>query len=522
MGCPVDSPSNQGKDGACMEKHLLELQNISKTFPGVKALDQVDLTLDRGQVLALVGENGAGKSTLMLTLGGVHMPESGNILLEGERVVFHSPMDAQKHGIGIVYQELSLIPELSIAENIFANRQPVNKAGLIKREELREQTRKMLSLFHMENLDPGTTVKYLSIANQQVVEILKAMSCNPKILVLDEPTSSLTDIEVQELFKNIKILKEQGIGIIYISHHLNEIFEIADKALILRDGKYICESDVESIDEEFLVTRMVGRKIENIYGRRKSEDKIGKISFEAKNLSRKGSFDDISFQIHSGEIVGMSGLVGAGRTEIGRAIFGAEPPDGGELYLNGQKLSIQNTSQAIAAGIGYMSEDRKAQGLYLEFDLRDNLGANRLRELSHNGFMDEKKVQKISWDAMERFRIAIPDIYHKVGKLSGGNQQKVLLAAWIGIVPKLLIIDEPTRGVDVGAKSEIYTFIRELAATGVAVLMISSDLPEVIGVSDRILVVKEGKLVGDCLAAESTEESIISLAAGIGKQEAAV
>lgn len=505
-----------------MEKHLLELRNICKIFPGVKALDQVNLTLDKGQVLALVGENGAGKSTLMLTLGGVHMPEEGAIFLNGEKVTFNSPMDAQKHGIGIVYQELSLIPELSIAENIFANRQPVNSMGLIKREELEEQTRRMLELFHMEDLDPRTAIKYLSIANQQVVEILKAMSCNPKILVLDEPTSSLTDIEVQELFKNIKILKERGISIIYISHHLNEIFEIADKTLILRDGKYICEKDVGLIDEEFLVTNMVGRKIENIYGRRRAEDKIGEISFEVKNFTRKGVFENISFQIHSGEIVGMSGLVGAGRTEIGRAIFGAELPDGGEMYLEGRKISIKNTSQAIDAGIGYMSEDRKAQGLYLEFDLRDNLGANRLHELSHNGFIDEKKVQKISHDAMKQFRIAIPDMYHKVGKLSGGNQQKVLLAAWIGIAPKLLIVDEPTRGVDVGAKSEIYSFIRELAATGVAVLMISSDLPEVLGVSDRILVIQEGRLVGDCLASESTEESIISLAAGIGKQEATI
>ena len=505
-----------------MEKHLLELQNISKIFPGVKALDQVNLTLDRGQVLALVGENGAGKSTLMLTLGGVHIPEEGKIFLDGEQVVFRSPLDAQKRGIGIVYQELSLIPELSIAENIFANRQPVNKGGFIKKDVLYAKTKEMLSLFQMEHLDPGTPVKYLSIATQQVVEILKAMSCDPKILILDEPTSSLTELEIQELFKNIKILKNQGIGIIYISHHLNEIFEIADKALILRDGKYICEEEVSKIDEDFLVTRMVGRKIENIYGKRNPENKLGQVVFEAKNISRKGCFENVSFSVRKGEIVGMAGLVGAGRTEIGRAIFGAEPPEKGELFLDGKKVVIRSPGQAIKTGIGYMSEDRKAQGLYLDFDLTRNLSANRLKELSHRIFMDEKKVQEVSQNAIEKFRIAIPGIYSKVGKLSGGNQQKVMLAAWIGIAPKFLIVDEPTRGVDVGAKSEIYSFLRELAASGVAILMISSDLPEILGVSDRILVVKEGKIVGDCNAEQATEESVISLAAGIKEQEAEV
>lgn len=505
-----------------MEKPLLELKNISKKFPGVKALDNVNLTLERGQIVALAGENGAGKSTLMLTLGGVHQPDEGAIFVDGEAVTFHSPVEAQRKGIGIVYQELSLIPELSIAENIFANRQPVNRLGFIEKDTIYKNTRKMLELFQMQDLDPGTLVKELSIANQQVVEILKAMSCDPKILVMDEPTSSLTDIEVKELFKNIEILKEHGIGIIYISHHLNEIFEIADKVVVLRDGEYICDAEVSQINEDYLVTNMVGRTIKNIYGTRKTE-KIGQeVMFEAKHISRKGTFEDVSFQIKAGEIVGMSGLVGAGRTEIGRAIFGAEPTKDGEMWLDGQKISINNTNQAIALGIGYMSEDRKEQGLYLDFDLKANLAANRLQEFSQNGFMNEKKIQEISGSVMKRFRVAIPDINHKVGKLSGGNQQKVLLAAWIGIIPKLLIIDEPTRGVDVGAKSEIYAFIRELAAKGVAVLMISSDLPEVLGVSDRILVVKEGQIVGNCLARESTEESIISLATGIGKRGVSV
>ncbi len=358
----------------------------------MKALDDVNLTLDAGEVLALVGENGAGKSTLMLTLGGVHKPEAGQIFINGKEVSFSSPMDAQSQGIGIVYQELSLVQGLSIAENIFANRQPVGKAGFIKKEELYKSAREMLGLFHMEQLDPGMLVKELSVANRQVIEILKAISCDPKILVLDEPTSSLTEVEVQELFRNIRILKERGIAIIYISHHLHEIFEIADKVTILRDGKYICEARVTDIDEEFLVTKMVGRKIENIYGKRQEDEKIGEVCFRAEHLERKGLFHDISFEVRRGEIVGMSGLVGAGRTEIGLAIFGADKLDAGTLTLDGKQVEIRSVREAIANGIGYMSENRKEQGLYLDFDLKMNFISNRLPEFSKNGFIDRKSV----------------------------------------------------------------------------------------------------------------------------------
>ena len=485
----------------------------------MKALDDVNLTLDAGEVLALVGENGAGKSTLMLTLGGVHKPEAGQIFINGKEVSFSSPMDAQSQGIGIVYQELSLVQGLSIAENIFANRQPVGKAGFIKKEELYKSAREMLGLFHMEQLDPGMLVKELSVANRQVIEILKAISCDPKILVLDEPTSSLTEVEVQELFRNIRILKERGIAIIYISHHLHEIFEIADKVTILRDGKYICEARVTDIDEEFLVTKMVGRKIENIYGKRQEDEKIGEVCFRAEHLERKGLFHDISFEVRRGEIVGMSGLVGAGRTEIGLAIFGADKLDAGTLTLDGKQVEIRSVREAIANGIGYMSENRKEQGLYLEFDLKMNFISNRLPEFSKNGFMQEKQIEKAAEEAVNQFRIAIPGVSYKVGKLSGGNQQKVLLATWLGIRPRFLIVDEPTRGVDVGAKSEIYTFLRRMAAEGTAILMISSDLPEILGVSDRILVVREGQIAADCPARGATEESILSFATGVKEEE---
>lgn len=493
----------------------MELKHICKEFPGVKALDDVNLTLDAGEVLALVGENGAGKSTLMLTLGGVYKPESGQIFINGEEVSFSSPVDAQSQGIGIVYQELSLVEGLSIAENIFANRQPVGKAGFIQREKLNNSAREMLEFFHMEHLDPGMLVKELSIANRQVIEILKAISCEPKILVMDEPTSSLTDVEVQELFRNIRMLKERGIAIIYISHHLHEIFEVADKVTVLRDGKYICEERVGDIDEEFLVTKMVGRKIENIYGKRQENEKIGEVCFRAERLTRKNVFQDVSFEVRKGEIVGMSGLVGAGRTEIGLAIFGADRPDEGKLFLDGREIQNKDVRTAISNGIGYMSENRKEEGLYLDFDLKMNFTSNRLKEFAKNGFMQERQIEKEAEEAVRQYRIAIPGVQYKVGKLSGGNQQKVLLATWLGIHPKFLIVDEPTRGVDVGAKSEIYAFLRKLAAEGTAVLMISSDLPEILGVSDRILVVREGQIAADCPACEATEESILAYATGV-------
>ena len=501
-----------------MSEFVLEAKNIVKIFPGVRALDGVNLQVRPGEVHAIVGENGAGKSTLMLTLGGIHKPDAGQIFIDGKEVTLHSARDAQAQGISMVFQELSLVPTLSVAENIFANRQPVGALNLIKKKKLNAETTEMLKLFHMESIDPNSLVRDLSIANQQVVEILKAMSFNPKVMILDEPTSSLTDVEVQQLFANIRILKDRGISFIYISHHLNEIFEIADRVTVLRDGKYICDADVKDIDEDFLVTKMVGRAIENIYGHRKPEDVIGEEVFRAENLSRKGVFSDISFNVRAGEIVALSGLVGAGRTEIGRAIFGSEPADGGKMYLNGEEITVKSTSAAIAKGIGYMTEDRKSLGLYLNFDITHNFVANRLKDFSKHGFLKEKGMHGMAEDTVKKFGIVTPSVNQNVGNLSGGNQQKVLLAAWFGIQPKLLIVDEPTRGVDVGAKSDIYDLLRGLAAQGVAVIMISSDLPEVLGVSDRIVVVKEGRIAGELPAADATEEKVIALAAGSGSK----
>lgn len=495
--------------------YILQAKGIVKTFPGVRALSCVDLNVRKGEVHALVGENGAGKSTLMLTLGGVYRPDEGEIFIEGEKVHFNSPQDANLQGISVVYQELSLVPNLSVAENIFANRQPTNAINFIQTKQLYQQTREMLSMFGIDYIRPETLVKDLSIANQQVVEILKAMSFDPKVLILDEPTSSLTEVEVKQLFKNIRTLKNKGISFIYISHHLHEIFEIADTVTVLRDGEFVCEADIREIDEDFLVTKMVGRKIENIYGRRAEDAVMGDVLFEARNLSRAGVFENIDFKVRRGEIVGFAGLVGAGRTEVGRAVFGAEPAETGEIFLDGRKLAIRNSMEAIQNGIGYMSEDRKTQGLYLDFSVKNNLIANHLKDFSRNGFIREKLVEENGHACVDSFCVVTPGVDQRVGNLSGGNQQKVLLGAWFGIKPRLLIVDEPTRGVDVGAKSDIYQLLRDLAKTGVGIVMISSDLPEVLGVSDRIIVMREGKIAGELSRDAATEENVIALAAGV-------
>ncbi|MDR1579031.1 MAG: sugar ABC transporter ATP-binding protein [Synergistaceae bacterium] len=499
-----------------MAEYILEVNGIVKTFPGVRALGGVNLKVRAGEVHAVVGENGAGKSTLMLILGGIYRPDAGEILIDGEKVQFDSAHDANMKGISVVYQEFSLAPNLSVAENIFANRQPLKGVGMIDWKDLRKRAEEMLRLAEMERMHPDTLVKDLSVANQQVVEILKAMSFEPKVLILDEPTSSLTETEVKILFKNIKVLKERGVAILYISHHLSELFEIADSVTVLRDGEYVCDAAIKDIDEDFLITKMVGRKIENIYGRRGENDVIGGHFFEVKNLTQNGAFTDVSFHINKGEIVGFAGLVGAGRTEVGRAIFGAPPADRGEVTLEGRDARAKNPHQAIAMNIGYMSEDRKGQGLYINFNIVSNLIANRLGDFSENGFIVEAKTRENALACVNDFRIVTPGIEQTVGNLSGGNQQKVLLASWFGIKPKALIVDEPTRGVDVGARSEIYDLLRALAKNGAAIMMISSDLPEILGISDRIIVMREGRISGELSASEATEDKVVALAAGIG------
>jgi ABC-type sugar transport system ATPase subunit len=492
---------------------VLDVQGVVKTFPGVRALDGVRFELRRGEVHALVGENGAGKSTLMHVLGGILQPDAGHIRIEGEPVRFRDAHDAARRGIAIVFQELSLVRNLSVAENLFANRQPVRAFGFIDRARLHAQTRELLARFAMD-VHPATLLKHLSIAQQQVVEILKAMSIRPKVLILDEPTSSLTAVDTAHLFRNIAALKAEGTSLIYISHHMPEIFRIADRVTVLRDGKYVDTRPVREVTEDLLVRLMTGRELTNVYGSRAAA--IGEAYYHVRRAGGEG-FRDVSLSLRRGEILGVAGLVGAGRTELGRALFGVEPLAAGEIELDGKPLRVRSPAEAIRNGIAYLTEDRKEQGLFLNKTVRDNCVAPSLGCFTGRlGWLNEKEIDTFATDCRLRFNIVTPSIRRRVRTLSGGNQQKVLLAMWMGIRPSVLIVDEPTRGVDVGARSEIYALLRGLAAEGVGILLISSDLLEVLGLSDRILVMRQGRLAGEFARDRATEENVIACAAGVG------
>jgi ABC-type sugar transport system ATPase subunit len=501
---------------------VLQAENIVKSFPGVTAVDHVSLELAQGEILALVGENGAGKSTLTQILGGAIRPDAGRILLGGRPQTFSSSADAINAGIAMVFQELSLVGSLSVAENIFANRQPVGPANFVRWGDLYRQTEVFLKRFNLD-LDPRRPVKYLSMGQQQILEILKAISTNPKVLILDEPTSSLTEGETRFLFENIRRLQSEGMSFIYITHKLFEVFQIAGRAAVMRDGKYIGSRAVSEVDENDLVAMMVGRKISNLYGRTETpsgaaiaEKPKSEPYFKVNNLARKGLFRDISFELQRGEILGMAGLVGARRTEIGRAIFGVDPLDAGTIVLNGRELRIRNPQQAIQHKIAYLTEDRKNLGLFLSMPIRDNVAAPALKEFTNAaGFVDRSRLGAYAREKMAAFKIDAPSAGKKVLQLSGGNQQKCLVAMWMSIDPEVIIFDEPTRGVDVGARAEIYLKLREFAAAGAGILMISSDLPELIGMCDRILVIHHGQISGQVLKADFDEKTILSYAAGL-------
>jgi len=495
--------------------YVLQARGITKTFPGVRALDAVHLELARGEVHALVGENGAGKTTLMHVLGGIHRPDAGEILLDGRPVRFRSAHDAARHGISVVFQELSLAANLSVAENLFANRQPVWGPNLIDSRRLHSQTRDLLRRFGLD-IPPGLPLKRLPVAQQQVIEILKAISQRPKVLILDEPTSSLTAPDTQLLFRNMAALKAEGTSFIYISHHLPEIFQVADRVTVLRDGKYVDTVRAAETTEASLIRMMVGRDIANIYGERRSE--IGEEYFRVEGASGR-AFREVSLSLRRGEILGLAGLVGAGRTELARGLVGIEPMAAGTVRLDGETLHLGSPGEAIRHRVAYLTEDRKDQGLFLRMTVRDNCVAASLRAFAGAlGFMDEGRADARAEESRRKFNIITPGIRQQVRNLSGGNQQKVLLAMWMGIRPRVLIVDEPTRGVDVGARSEIYALLRELAATGVGIVMISSDLLEVLGLSDRILVMRGGRIAGEYSRAQANEEKVIACASGVGEE----
>ncbi len=490
---------------------MLEVRDVSKAFPGTQALDQVSLAVRKGEVHAVLGENGAGKSTLMLILAGVHQRDSGEIFLDGKPVDIQDPHHAQMLGISMVHQDLSLAPSLSVAENMFANRQPLTRLGMVDFPKLYQLTREQLAPFEV-NVDPRQPVRDLSVAIQQVVEIATALSRQAKVLILDEPTSSLTTDETAILFQTIKRLSDQGVTILYITHKLSEVMEIADRFTVLRDGNVVQTLETEKATEDDIVRMMVGREFSHYF------PELGEVTddclFEVRNLTGQ-AFRNVSFKLYRGEILGVAGLAGAGRSDMARAIFGADPLLSGDIFINGQKVEINSPSSAVGLGLGYVPEDRKEAGLFLSLSVRENTVAANLQQFSNIIFMDYRKMLSAVSDIVRNLDIKTPSLEQPVMNLSGGNQQKVMLAKWLVTDPKVLIVDEPTRGVDVGVKADVHQLLRDLAARGVGVIMISSELPEVIGMSDRILVMREGEIVGEIAHADATEESIMSYAAGV-------
>ena len=490
---------------------LLEMRGLSKAFPGVRALHDVDLELGAGEVLALIGENGAGKSTLIKILGGAYQPDAGTIRILGRDPHIGSPADAIQAGIGVIYQEFNLVPGLSARENIFLGHENT-QAGWIQR---REETRKAKQLFERIGVavDLETPCHRLSVAQKQVVEIAKALSRDVRILVMDEPTAALTPQEVSRLLAIVRDLKEHGIGIIYISHRLDEVYSVADRTMVLRDGEHVGTWPTAKLERTALIEAMVGRKIENEFPKHRHE--LGPVRLQVRQLCRPPMVQDVSFSLHAGEVLGLTGLVGAGRTEVARAIFGADRLISGEILLDGNQVTIRSPRDAIQAGICLLSEDRKSEGLVLGSSARENFGLPNLAHFANIGWIQQRRERSAFARYTGELSIKLASPEQKVRNLSGGNQQKVVLAKWLDRNSDVVLFDEPTRGIDVGAKYEIYLLINELARQGKAILMISSELPEVLGMSDRILVMHEGRITGEIQDVESaTQEQILTLAVG--------
>jgi len=503
-----------------MEDYILEMVNITKVFPGVKALDDVTFRVKKGEIHALVGENGAGKSTLMKVLSGVYPSGTynGTIILKGEPRQFHNIKDSEASGIAVIFQELALVKQMSVCENIFLGCE-VTKRGLIDWDRIFLETEKVLKEVRLK-INPLTKVLNLGIGQQQLVEIAKAISKKTDILILDEPSAALTESETGNLLELLKEFKEKGVTCVYISHKLNEVFEIADTITVLRDGRTICSEAAGKLDENKVISKMVGRELTQRFPR--EEHKPGEVVLEVENwtvhnpeLPQKKLINNVSFKARKGEILGIAGLMGAGRTELVMSIFGAFGINiSGELKLNGSPIKINSPKNAIKAGISYLSEDRKRYGLVLGMDIKNNLTLSSLDRISRAGVVNDNEVIRESNSYVKDLLIKTPSIEQKTGNLSGGNQQKVVLGKWLMTRPKVLILDEPTRGIDVGAKFEIYNIMNKLVDQGVCIIMISSELPEILGMSDRILVMHEGRIRGELTWEEATQEKVMSLATG--------
>ena len=490
---------------------LLRIESVSKSYPGVQALQDVSFDIEAGRIHAVMGENGAGKSTLMQIIAGAQAPTSGRLIFEGEELQLSGTRDANHKGIAIVFQELNLAPNMSIAENIVLGMEPSLMGTFVDRRTMYERARRVMDRLSIR-LDPGTIVRDLTIAQQQLVEICKSLVHDPRLLILDEPTSSLSESETVVLFKVVADLRREGVTILYISHRMREVFAICDDVTILRDGRHVRTMHLADTDEDELVRLMVGRDLASVE-RVPPQAPDAPVVLSVRGLTREPQYRDVSFELRRGEIVGLAGLVGAGRSEVALGIFGAPAPDKGEIWLDGKKVDNDRPRIAMRNGFGLVPEDRKTQGLVLGLGVGSNLSLAAMDRLSRGGMINFGEERSLIRRYIDRFRIKTPTPEQFVGLLSGGNQQKVLLAKWLATHPKVLIVDEPTRGVDVGTKAEIYTLIRELAKSGLAILVISSDLPEILTISERILVMREGHLVGELSQAEATEERIMALAA---------
>jgi inositol transport system ATP-binding protein len=501
----------QPEAAAAPDGCLLEARHISKSFPGVAALDDVSLRVDGGTVHALIGENGAGKSTLMKIIAGIVPADSGELRLSGRTLSLESPRQALASGIAMIHQELNLMPSMSIAENIWIGREPVNAFGMIDHRELARRTRALLERLQID-LDPQTVVGTLPIARRQLVEIAKALSREAQLLIMDEPTSALSERDAAHLFAIIRELKSQGKAVLYITHRMDELWEIADEVSVLRDGRYIGTERPGNLTREQLIRMMVGRELARILPQERSAP--GPVLLAARGLTLHPHFRDVSFELHAGEILGVAGLIGAGRSKLAEALFGVAPADGGRLWIEGAEIAVDSPCTAVGRGMAFLTEDRKETGCFLTLDVLDNLEIAVLnRNFVRLGFVRGAAVTRACADMSRQVRIKTPGLHAPIANLSGGNQQKVLIGRWLLTGPKILILDEPTRGIDVGAKAEIHQLVAQLAAQGAAVLMISSELPEILGMSHRIMVMREGRVTGMLERDQADQEKIMALAA---------
>ncbi|MEU6766946.1 sugar ABC transporter ATP-binding protein [Streptomyces sp. NPDC046853] len=499
---------------------MLRIEGIRKTFPGVVALDSVDFDLRRGEVHVLLGENGAGKSTLIKMLSGAYRPDGGRILVDGKETRIHGAQDAERLGVATIYQEFNLVPDLTVAENIFLGRQP-RRFGMIDRKAMESAADELLKRVGVQ-VSPRAKVRELGIARLQMVEIAKALSLEARVLIMDEPTAVLTSEEVDKLFAIVRQLRADGVGVVFITHHLEEIAALGDRVTVLRDGRSVDQVPASTPEDE-LVRLMVGRSIEQQYPReRRAAEEAAPALLTVDGLTRDGVFHDVSFEVRAGEVVGLAGLVGAGRTEVARAVFGADPYDKGSVDVRGERLPRHDVIAAMGAGIGLVPEDRKGQGLLLDASVQENLGLVTLRSATRSGLVDLKGQRVAAARIAEQLGVRMAGIGQHVRTLSGGNQQKVVIGKWLLADTKVLILDEPTRGIDVGAKVEIYQLINELTASGHAVLMISSDLPEVLGMSDRVLVMAQGRIAGELAADDATQDAVMALAVSSTGSDTAV